>query len=285
MAQHAEQSKKTGAQPSEIILKLLLAAEGEGLTTRDAVGGCAVFGISENHARVALVRLSSAGMIEATGRGSYRIGPEAAHLASEVARWRAGEKRTRPWKGRWIVVHTATLGRRDRAALRQRDRALSLLGLRELERGLFLRPDNLADGVPGIRERLVAIGLEASAAVYVASDFDEDREAQARRLWGGKALNRVYEKTRRQLEDWMARADELDPVVAARESYLMGDKAIRLLVFDPLLPDPLVDTALRAALTETVLRFDRVGHAIWQRLAPAPPATPKAATRAPSRAH
>jgi phenylacetic acid degradation operon negative regulatory protein len=35
-------------------------------------------------------------------------------------------------------------------------------------------------------------------------------------------------------------------------------------VFDPLLPDPLVDVGERRAFVETLLRYDRVGRAIWQ---------------------
>jgi phenylacetic acid degradation operon negative regulatory protein len=37
-------------------------------------------------------------------------------------------------------------------------------------------------------------------------------------------------------------------------------------VFDPLLPDPLVDSAERSAFLETVLRYDEAGHAIWRKL-------------------
>jgi len=46
------------------------------------------------------------------------------------------------WNGAWIAVHSGPLGRSDRSASRARERALALVGLRELDRGLFLRPDN-----------------------------------------------------------------------------------------------------------------------------------------------
>jgi phenylacetic acid degradation operon negative regulatory protein len=49
--------------------------------------------------------------------------------------------------------------------------------------------------------------------------------------------------------------------------YRVGDQAIRNLVFDPLLPEPLVDVAARADFTNTVLRFDAAGHHIWRELA------------------
>ena len=82
----------------------------------------------------------------------------------------------------------------------------------------------------------------------------------------GRALSKSYRETRLKLVAWLARADQLEPEVAARESFLLGDKAIHQLVFDPLLPEPLVDVKERRAFVDAVLRYDRAGHAIWQRL-------------------
>lgn len=252
--------------PRQLILKLLLAAEDGELSARDAVAGCALFGIRENSVRVALVRLAGAGLIEAAGRGSYRLGPNGAGLAADVATWRTAEQRVREWSGGWVMVHVGSLGRSDRAALRSRDRVLALLGLRELERGLFIRPDNLVGGVAGVRERLQKLGLEKDAAVFLASEFDASRDKRARALWDGKSLTRRYRDTRQQLEKWLKRADDLEPEVAARESFLLGNDAIRQLVFDPLLPEPLIDRGERQAFAAVVRDFDRAGHAIWQRL-------------------
>jgi phenylacetic acid degradation operon negative regulatory protein len=253
--------------PRHLVLKLLLGAEGAPISARDAIAACALFGIRENSVRVALVRLSAAGMIEAEGRGTYRFGPNAAELAENVRTWRTAESRLRKWSGRWIAVHCGGLGRSDRAALRQRDRALELLGFRELDRGLFVRPDNLAGGVEEVRDRLYKLGLEAEAAVFVLGSLDDEREARARTLWKGKALTRSYVQWRQRLEKWLASAKDLDLEAAARESFLLGNGAIRHLVFDPLLPDPLTDVNERRAFVDTLIEFDRAGHAIWQELA------------------
>lgn len=263
--------------PKHLILNLLLAAEDGTLSAADAVNACALFGLRENSVRVALVRLASAGMIEAAGRGSYQLGPRAAGLASDIASWRGSEKRVRPWQGDWIAVHLGGLRRSDRVAQRARDRALALLGLRELEAGLFIRPDNLANGVAGVRARLHKLGLDAQAPVFIAQQFDEVREQQARKLWDGKALNKIYRTTRRKLDNWLALADQLEPEAAARESYLVGHEAIRQLVFDPLLPEPLVDVDERRAFVDTVVKFDRAGHAIWQGLQSLPLSTVRSA--------
>lgn len=251
-------------QPRQLILKLLLAADDGELSARDAVAGCALFGIRENSVRVALVRLAGAGLIEAAGRGSYRLGPNGTGLAADVATWPTAEQRVREWQGSWVAVYVGNLGRSDRVALRARDRALALLGLRELDRGLFVRPDNLAGGVEGVRQRLHKLGLEEEAAVFLASELDAVREKRARALWDGKALTRRYRQSRQQLEKWLARAPGLEPDVAARESFLLGSEAIRQVVFDPLLPEPLVDSKERRAFVATVLDFDRAGRDIWR---------------------
>lgn len=266
--------------PRHLILKLLLVAEGEAMSVREAVAACGLFGIRENSVRVALVRLASAGMVEAAGRGIYRLGPNAAGLAQDVRTWPQAESRVQAWSGAWIAVHCGNLGRSDRAVLRQRDRALNLLGFRELDRGLFLRPDNLVGGVAAVRERLYKLGLEREAAVFVLAELDAGREQQARTLWDGEALNESYRRTRQQLEEWLARSESLELEVAARESFLMGHKAIRQVVFDPLLPDPLVNVAERRAFVESVLRYDHAGHVIWQQLRFHPGAEATAAAQA-----
>jgi len=257
--------RNISAQPRHLILKLLVSAEGGTLSARAAVAACALFGIRENSVRVALVRLSAAGMIEGAGRGSYRIGPGGATLAEEVRTWRKVESRVRPWRGGWVAVHVSALGRTDRAALRQRDRALELLGFRELERDLFVRPDNLVGGVGDVRDRLLALGV-GEAAVFGATELDAEREARARALWNGAQLTRTYVKTREKLQRWLRRSPGLEPDEAARESFLLGNDAIRRLVFDPLLPEPMVDVRARRAFVEAVVEFDRAGHAIWRDL-------------------
>ncbi|MFZ5723649.1 MAG: PaaX family transcriptional regulator C-terminal domain-containing protein [Pseudomonadota bacterium] len=255
-----------------LLLALLQAAEGEPLSAREAVSSAAVLGISENSVRVALVRLTAAGLIQATGRGAYRLGRKAAPLSAEVAAWRQAAQRVRDWDGGWIGVHTAALGRSDRVALRARQRAFQILGLRELDRGLFLRPDNLVGGVDAIRERLHALGLDTGAVVFRITELDDKRERAARGLWDGKALNAHYRDGRQLLDNWMAHADQLETEVAARESYLLGNEAIRSLVFDPLLPAPLVDVEARNAFVDSVIRYDRTGKTVWQKLRQRPAA-------------
>ncbi|MGH7436050.1 MAG: PaaX family transcriptional regulator, partial [Polyangiaceae bacterium] len=199
----------SAANPRRLVLSLLLAAQGEPLSSREAVMACDLFGIRENAARVTLARLSTAGLLENAGRGSYRLTASASGFAGEIASWRDAEKRLRKWDGRYVAVHCGALPRADRTALRRRDRALRLLGLRELEPGLALRPDNLEGGVEGARRRLRSLGLDEDATVFTAGGFDPERDARVRALWDGRALSTGYTRTRAELERWLAQAVKL----------------------------------------------------------------------------
>jgi phenylacetic acid degradation operon negative regulatory protein len=251
--------------PKNLILDLMLAVGEKPLSARDAILACSLFNISENSLRVTLARLSAAGLIAGAGRGAYRLGPAAIDLAGDVSTWRTVETRLRPWHGGYIVVHSAALGRCDRVALRRRERALQMLGFRQFERGLYIRPDNIERDVDAVRQRLYKLGLDREAAVFLAAGFDPLREAGIRRLWDGNALTHTYRLLRLQLEEWLAGANRLALDAAARESFFLGGNAIRQLIFDPLLPEPFVDAGERHAFIQAVHRFDEAGRSIWNR--------------------
>lgn len=258
-------SKIQNPTARHLLLNLLLAAEHELLGAAEAVQACALFGISGNAARVALARLASADLIEPAERGAYRLGSKGRALGSDVAAWRQSGRPTRAWEGAWIAVLTGAHARSDRKALRRRERALALVGMRELDPGLYVRPDNFATGVQGTRERLHALGLESTTPVFVAQDFDARRETRARRLWPKAALERGYRETTSGLERSIARLDSLNPRAAAREAFLLGDRAVRQLVFDPMLPEPLISAELREGFFDAVRRYDEAGVRVWRR--------------------
>ena len=246
-----------------LLLQLLSAAGGRPLPVRSALVAAELFGISENNVRVALARMSAEGLIESAARGEYRLAARAEELAREVAGWRDAEDRTTRWSGAYLAVFSGALGRADKRALRQRSRAFSMLGFVELERGLQVRPDNLRGGVEGVRRRLIALGLEPEALVYRADGFEVEVESRIRASWNGAALTTSYVQTRRKLERWLERAPCLELEVAARESFLLGSRAIRQIVYDPLLPAPFVDVAERRAFIAAMKAMDGEGRRIW----------------------
>lgn len=265
MFEHASDAPETVTPtPRQLILKLLLAAENGELEAASAVRACALFKLSANNTRVALARLQNAQLIETVARGAYRLGPAGRALGEEVAAWRRAEERLRTWDGSWVVALTAALGRSDRKALRARERAFAFVGMRELDDGLFVRPDNLVGGVAQTRERLLSLGLERSTAVFQAQQFDQDREARAVRLWDPQAIATKYQERQQALEASMARFATLPIEDAARETYLLGDQAVRQIVFDPMLPQPIVNAEHRCSFRQVVKRYDDVGHQIWR---------------------
>lgn len=248
-----------------LVLDLLSAAPHGELSVRGLVKAAALFDIAENSVRVALARLRAVELVESTERGVYTLGNAASTLNRHVTSWREVERQCRKWDGGWIAVHTGGLGRSDRAALRRRERALRLLGFRELDRGLEVRPDNLRGGIEAVRERLYELGLDPDTAVFKAVAFDEDTEARALNLWEADALVEAYQEMTARLDEELESIVDRDLDEAARDAFLLGGEAIRRIVFDPLLPEPIVDVAERRAFIDAMRRFDKMGQATWRR--------------------
>lgn len=256
--------------PRSLILSLMLGAETRGsteLSVRELLAACALFGLPGNTVRVALARAVTAGLLATPRRGCYALGPEARPLAHEVGRWRRSAALMSSWTGEWIAIHVGATGRSDRTALRARERAFGLLGFAEFERGLHLRPDNLTGGVEALRTRLQALlppGTEAGT-MFVLRALAVSDEQRARQLWDTATLDSTYRETTARLSAWLDSAHTLALHQAARESFEIGHDAIRQLMFDPLLPAPLVDAQARTRFMHAVARYDDAGKAIWQR--------------------
>lgn len=249
--------------PRLLLLRLLTVADKNTLTAAEAVLAGSVFGMTENSIRVTIARLTQADLAEAIGPAIYRIGPKAQKLGIDVASWHTSDKRIVKSDGSWIAVATGGLPRSDRKVLRARARALSLLGFRELDKGLYLRPNNLLGGINVARQRLLDLGLGKEAAVFKAYDFDSVRQEKALALWSDMQLEKHYEEMSQRLNNWLEHMDDLPYDVALREIFMLGDAGIRSVIFDPLLPAPLVDEAARQQYFSTVRRFNHEGRRLW----------------------
>lgn len=258
------------ADPRSLVLSLILGAEARGdaaLGVRELIAACALFELPENNVRVALARAVAAGQLTTPRRGAYALSAQSRPLADEVGRWRSLEDQIVEWRGDWLAVHVGATGRSDRPALRARERAFGILGLAEFERGLHLRPDNLAGGVASLRERLAHLVPQGTelGTVFVLGGLAAADAQRAAALWDAAALDAHYRDGTARLSAWLENARALPLERAARESFELGHAAIRSLVFDPLLPAPLVDAAARSRFIKTVARFDDAGKAVWQR--------------------
>jgi phenylacetic acid degradation operon negative regulatory protein len=248
-----------------LILDLLSTLRGRSMPVSALVASGEVFGLSSESVRVTLMRLVRRGLVERAGLGRYRLSRKAAPVQSQVASWTLLEERVNPqWKANWIGVHTGALGRTGRTQVRRRERAFRLLGFAELVDDLWIRPDNLAGGVGFVRRRLHELGLDPAAPVFSIAEMDAADEARARTLWNADALAAGYRETRRALAGSRHRVRTMPLQEALVESFTVGGRALRQIVLDPLLPEPLVKTAERRALVEELKSYDQQGRERWR---------------------
>lgn len=208
-----------------IVLSTLLGHHPPRLPVRAMVRVGELFSIAEGTIRVALSRMVAAGDLEQRD-GTY--GLTARLLERQARQDDSRSPRTRQWDGGWEIA-VVTADRRpagERAALRQ---AMARLRLAELREGSWLRPANLDRPYPSVvREQ----------CTLLRGTPDGDPAALAARLWD--------------LHGWADRARALEAELArARSGVRTGDAALagqftvsaavlRLLLSDPVLPEPLL---------------------------------------------
>jgi len=249
--------------PKSLVLDLLSTLRRGSMPVKALVAAADIFGIAENALRVSLARLHAAQLVERDTRGLYRLGPAAKAVDAQVTNWRRTPERFRSWDGSWIAVQRPA----NRAGRKQGDRrgehAMLLVGFRKLEPGLHIRPNNLVGGVERSRNELQQLGLAEQAAVFGLNELDASREARACSLWDTEALVEDYRATCADLVRSQAALPLLPTGEAMVESFVIGGRAIRQIVLDPLLPDALIDASEFAQLIETTRTYDLAGRACW----------------------
>ena len=248
----------------KLLLKLLGSRDNVKMTASSAVRVGALFNISENNIRVTINRLHSAGVLSLVDRGYYQLGKEGVNFAREINSWRDAETSLLPnWNGHWIVVNTHMLAKSDKKQARQNERALKILGLKKLLPDMYIRPANLQGGATVVREKLQVLGLSKQAVVFCAFDLEPKLSSRAGRLWNTAELEQGYQQGITMLKESEARLSTLPLEKATKESFEIGDRALHQLVFDPLLPSPLINEPLRREFSQLVKHYDDVGAQIW----------------------
>lgn len=229
-----------------------------------ASGRC--FGIAENSVRVALTRLHAAETVERDERGRYRLAPRTEATRVEVAAWKTRHRGLYDWRPRaWIGLVNRESRRPSRRVTSRRERALRLLGFRQLETQLCIRPDNLAGGVERARERLEALdpSLQENAIVVGLTQFPAETEQRAIELWQPGEIVAAYRRARGRLAASKARLSSRPEEDAMVETFLLGGQVLRQIALDPLLPEEMVPTQEREALVEDMRHYDEVGRRCW----------------------
>jgi len=241
-----------------VVASTLLGVRPPRLPTRQLVGACALFGISDGTARVAISRMVGAGELEATEGGYALTGP----LLDRSARQdQSADAATRPWSPTdgWAmaVVVAEARSAADRTALR---RAAEALRLAERREGVWLRPDNLPVGALPDAEAVVAAQCDRFTAQPIG-----DGATLAAALWD--------------LAGWASRAERLlaalhrtRPALAGGdrsalpEGFVLSAAVLRHLQADPLLPAALLPAGWPGAELRSVHRdWRRAFERAWGR--------------------
>ncbi|HEY1058547.1 MAG TPA: hypothetical protein VGE55_07445 [Limnobacter sp.] len=257
---------RTKASPKQLILGLMLAAKGKPVKAAHMVLAGQLFGVSENHVRVALTRLTGEGFLRSVSRGVYALGAKAVPTGDDVKDWTSRLTAPANWTGRFLAAYTAHLGRKDRQQVQLRERALALYGFREFHPGLYVRPDNLQWGIDGVETRLHDKGLDPEATLFLMLPRDARQVQTIQKLWDVKKLERFYKTHADKMNQWLGSYGKMPLERAAKEAYLLGSEGIYQVRHDPLLPAEWLDTTLRRAFFNCVQQFDHAGHVIWHTL-------------------
>lgn len=201
-----------------IVLSTLLGHHPPRLPARVLVRVGELFGVAEGTVRVALSRMVAAGDLDQDDRG-YGLNPRLLDRQTRQDESRA--PRLRRWDGGWEIAVVAPERRpaADRAALR---RTMARLRLAELREGTWVRPANLG------RDLAAAVGEQCT--VFTAAAPADDPVALAGRLWD--------------LDAWAGHAHALsaalDHADDLAERFTVSAAALRHLLADPVLPQPLL---------------------------------------------
>jgi phenylacetic acid degradation operon negative regulatory protein len=240
-----------------VIASTLLGTHPPRLSPRRLVRSCALFGIGDGAARVALSRMLAAGEVTLDD-GRYALAGRLLERQTRQADSRSGLPRAR-WDGSWIV-HVVTAENRDAAARTELREVMRRLHVPELREGTWLRPDNL-DGArdPG----------DAALVQEQCTTLRGARPADPNELVHGLFDLEAWAHTARRLVDALEAAatrlpDGDDTVLAM--AFARNAEVLRHLLADPLLPDELLPADWPGdELRATFDRFDATFSLAWQR--------------------
>ena len=214
--------------------------------------------------RVALTRLVKQDILESPARGLYRIASGGTRMRELVRGWAEIDRQLKPWHGGWVAIYLAHLRGSAKRAVRARERALHLAGFAPADKALWVRPDNLAEPLDKLRARLVSLGLDPAATAVLIGDVAPAAALDPATLWDAPALEATYQQHCAELAASTDRLPSLDLHAAARETLLLGRAVTHTILTDPLLPDALVDTNLRAKMVARMRDYDRLGKRTWR---------------------
>ncbi|MBU3749748.1 MAG: PaaX domain-containing protein, C- domain protein [Mycobacterium sp.] len=199
-----------------VVLSVLLGAHPAWATAAELLRLTEGFGIREATLRVALTRMVSSGDLVRSDDG-YRLSRRL--LARQRRQDAALQPVTRDWDGSWLTVVITAVGADARARASMRTALLhSRFG--ELREGVWMRPDNLDEPLPGeLRQR-----------ARILHSRDDAPATLAAALWDLPGWSRAGSRLLREMD----RAGDIP------DRFAVAAAMVRLLLTDPVLPAELL---------------------------------------------
>jgi len=210
-----------------VVLSVMLGAHPAWASSAELIRLTADFGIREQTLRVALTRMVSAGDLVRSADG-YRLSDRL--MARQRRQDDAIDPKVRDHDGEWLTVIVTSVGTdaRTRASMRN---TLQQYRFGELREGVWLRPDNLDQALPG----------EITDRVRILRSRDDNPHDLAARLWDLPGWARAGHR----LLDEMADAADIPT------RFAVAAGIVRHLLIDPMLPDELLPAAWPGAALRT----------------------------------
>jgi phenylacetic acid degradation operon negative regulatory protein len=164
------------------------------------------------------------------------------------------------------MVSCVSINRIDQTALKNRQKSLYLFGFSQFEQDLYIRPNNLQISKEVLKKNLIDLGLSPKAYVFLASSFEKSSEDIVNQLWNVQSINANYIKTYEILKHWMIHQDDFDLEKKIIESYLLSNRSIRQILYDPYLPDQFINIEAQQNLIEIATRFELNYKQVWNYL-------------------
>lgn len=234
-----------------IIASTLLGTHPPQMSARVLVRSCALFGVRENAARVALTRMVAARELT-VDNGRYALAGRLRDRQLRQDRSRRGNDPGASWDGTWrlAVVNGEARSPTERADLR---RTLAQHRFAEWREGLWARPDNLDE-----------TGDELEGCTMVPGALPPGPKELAERLFQGGAW---ATRARSLVEEigWTKRQLKPGDRGALAESFVLNATVLRHLQADLLLPAELLPSRWPGErLRRRFEDFDTAFLAIWR---------------------
>jgi len=256
---------QSGARPTakRLILSLLSQPNMSSLSLRQLVAWGDLLGQKPAAIRVTAGRLVQDALLSKTSRGVYTVGPAGLALRDQASAWGSALDQVQDWKGGWYCAHTGHLGKAIRRNVRARERALRLLGFRELVVGLWIRPDNLVHSATDMHMRLCQLGAEADVVVSRSEDMLQLAKADPMILWPLSDLDAGYRRARAVLQESQRRLAGQGLRAVTHETFVIGEQVIRQINTDPLLPAVYINADARKAMVQAMRHYSEFCHPFW----------------------